>query len=86
MHALKKANNCAFKYLECSKMCSGSMEALVRLHGDAVEIQVRGPSEMATQCAFFVEDIASIVEQTASEVAPGIPLEVSVFIAYVQHS
>lgn len=24
----------------CSKMCSGQMEALVRLHGDAVEIQV----------------------------------------------
>lgn len=27
----------------CSKMCSGQMEALVRLHGDAVEIQVPMP-------------------------------------------
>lgn len=25
----------------CSKMCSGQMEALIRLYGDAVEVQVK---------------------------------------------
>uniref|UniRef100_A0A915D171 Death domain-containing protein n=1 Tax=Ditylenchus dipsaci TaxID=166011 RepID=A0A915D171_9BILA len=59
----------------CSKMCSGQMEALVRLHGDAVEVQVRGPAEMAPSCVYFLEDIANLVEQTASEVAPGISIE-----------
>ncbi|KAI1718149.1 protein kinase domain-containing protein [Ditylenchus destructor] len=58
-----------------SKMCSGQMEALIRLHGDAVEVQVRGPSEMAPSCVYFLEDIANLVEQTASEVAPGISIE-----------
>lgn len=29
-------------------MQSGKMEALVRLIGEAVEVQIRGPSEMAT--------------------------------------
>uniref|UniRef100_A0A1I8A483 Non-specific serine/threonine protein kinase n=1 Tax=Steinernema glaseri TaxID=37863 RepID=A0A1I8A483_9BILA len=59
----------------CSKMSSGQMEALVRLRGDAVEIQVRGPSELATSCFYFLEDVANLVEQTASEVAPVISLE-----------
>ncbi|CAD5206687.1 unnamed protein product [Bursaphelenchus okinawaensis] len=59
----------------CSKICSGSMEALVRLHGDAVEIQVRGPKENVPACVYFMEDLANLVEQTASEVAPGISLE-----------
>ncbi|CAD5209714.1 unnamed protein product [Bursaphelenchus xylophilus] len=59
----------------CSKICSGSMEALVRLHGDAVEIQVRGPRDNASACVYFMEDLANLVEQTASEVAPGISLE-----------
>ncbi|EJD74145.1 CAMK/DAPK/DAPK protein kinase, variant [Loa loa] len=59
----------------CSKMSSGQMEALVRLHGDAVEIQVRGPSEISTSCFYFLEDITNLVEQTAQEVAPGISLE-----------
>ncbi|KAI1731383.1 protein kinase domain-containing protein [Ditylenchus destructor] len=58
-----------------SKMCSGQMEALIRLHGDAVEVQVRGPSELAPSCVYFLEDIANLVEQTASEVAPGISIE-----------
>uniref|UniRef100_A0A914VAK0 Uncharacterized protein n=1 Tax=Plectus sambesii TaxID=2011161 RepID=A0A914VAK0_9BILA len=60
---------------KCSKMCSGQMEALVRLVGDAVEVQVRGPAELATSCFYFMEDITNLVEQTASEVAPGISLE-----------
>uniref|UniRef100_A0A0N5D537 Non-specific serine/threonine protein kinase n=1 Tax=Thelazia callipaeda TaxID=103827 RepID=A0A0N5D537_THECL len=59
----------------CSKMSSGQMEALIRLHGDAVEIQVRGPCEIATSCFYFLEDITNLVEQTAQEVAPGISLE-----------
>ncbi|CAJ0923262.1 unnamed protein product, partial [Mesorhabditis belari] len=59
----------------CSKMSSGQMEALIRLHGDAVEICVRGPSERATSCFYFLEDVVNLVEQTASEVAPGIGLE-----------
>ncbi|VDK79575.1 unnamed protein product [Litomosoides sigmodontis] len=59
----------------CSKMSSGQMEALIRLHGDAVEIQVRGPYEIATSCFYFLEDITNLVEQTAQEVAPGISLE-----------
>ncbi|KAI6226040.1 CAMK/DAPK/DAPK protein kinase, variant [Aphelenchoides besseyi] len=63
------------QYLGSSKMCSGRMEALVRLHGDAVEIQVRGPAQMSASCVYFLEDIANLVEQTASEVAPGIALE-----------
>uniref|UniRef100_A0A158P882 Non-specific serine/threonine protein kinase n=1 Tax=Angiostrongylus cantonensis TaxID=6313 RepID=A0A158P882_ANGCA len=50
----------------CSKMSSGQMEALV---------QVRGPSERATSCFYFLEDVVNLVEQTASEVAPGIGLE-----------
>ncbi|CAJ0572380.1 unnamed protein product, partial [Mesorhabditis spiculigera] len=59
----------------CSKMSSGQMEALVRLYGDAVEVCVRGPSERATSCFYFLEDVVNLVEQTASEVAPGIGLE-----------
>uniref|UniRef100_A0A183TYJ6 Death domain-containing protein n=1 Tax=Toxocara canis TaxID=6265 RepID=A0A183TYJ6_TOXCA len=58
-----------------SKMSSGQMEALIRLHGDAVEVQVRGPCEIATSCFYFLEDITNLVEQTAQEVAPGISLE-----------
>ena len=56
-------------------MCSGQMEALVRIQGDVVEIQVRGPSELSASCVYFLEDIANLVEQTANEVAPGISLE-----------
>lgn len=59
----------------CSKMSSGQMEALIRLHGDAVEVQVRGPCEIATSCFYFLEDITNLVEQAAQEVAPGISLE-----------
>lgn len=59
----------------CSKMSSGQMEALIRLHDDAVEIQVRGPCEISTSCFYFLEDIINLVEQTAQEVAPGISLE-----------
>ncbi|ETN85522.1 death domain protein [Necator americanus] len=59
----------------CSKMSSGQMEALVRIRGDAVEVQVRGPAERATSCFYFLEDVVNLVEQTASEVAPGIGLE-----------
>ncbi|TKR62381.1 hypothetical protein L596_026356 [Steinernema carpocapsae] len=59
----------------CSKMSSGQMEALIRLRGDAVEIQVRGPTELSTSCFYFLEDVANLVEQTASEVAPVISLE-----------
>uniref|UniRef100_A0A0N5A9F4 Non-specific serine/threonine protein kinase n=1 Tax=Syphacia muris TaxID=451379 RepID=A0A0N5A9F4_9BILA len=63
------------QWLDCSKMSSGQMEALIRLHGDAVEVQVRGPCELATSCFYFLEDITNLVEQTAQEVAPGISLE-----------
>lgn len=59
----------------CSKMSSGQMEALIRIRGDAVEVQVRGPAERATSCFYFLEDVVNLVEQTASEVAPGIGLE-----------
>jgi death-associated protein kinase len=63
------------QYLECSKMVSGKMEALVRLQGDAVEIQVRGPNDQSASCVYFLEDIANLIEQTCNEVAPGICLE-----------
>ncbi|CEF64989.1 Bent [Strongyloides ratti] len=63
------------QWTSCSKLCSGAMESLIRLKGDAVEILVRGPSEMAASCFYFMEDIANMVEHTASEVAPGISLE-----------
>jgi hypothetical protein len=36
------------QWRRCSKMQSGKMEAFVRLIGEAVEVQIRGPSEMAT--------------------------------------
>jgi hypothetical protein len=51
------------------------MEALVRLQGDAVEIQVRGPNDQSASCVYFLEDIANLIEQTCNEVAPGICLE-----------
>ena len=35
------------QWRRCSKMPSGTMEALVRLIGEAVEVQIRGPAEMA---------------------------------------
>lgn len=63
------------QWLDCSKMSSGQMEALIRLHRDAVEVQVRGPCELATSCFYFLEDVTNLVEQTAQEVAPGISLE-----------
>jgi hypothetical protein len=56
-------------------MISGKMEALIRLQGDAVEIQVRGPSDLSASCVYFLEDVANLVEQTCNEVAPGISLE-----------
>lgn len=37
--------------------------------------QVRGPAERAASCFYFLEDLANLIEQTAMEVAPGIPLE-----------
>lgn len=43
------------QYLECSKMFSGKMEALIRLQGDAVEIQVRGPNDQSASCVYFLE-------------------------------
>jgi death-associated protein kinase len=58
-----------------SKLMSNKMEALVRLNGDAVEIQVRGPPKMAPSCIYFLEDIAGVIEQTTTEIAPGISLE-----------
>ncbi|KJH45298.1 death domain protein [Dictyocaulus viviparus] len=39
------------------------------------KVQVRGPAERATSCFYFLEDVVNLVEQTASEVAPGIGLE-----------
>jgi hypothetical protein len=63
------------QWRSCSKMTSGQMEALVRLIGDAVEVQVRGPADHSTSCFYFLEDITNLVEQTATEVAPGISLE-----------
>uniref|UniRef100_A0A914H7B7 Non-specific serine/threonine protein kinase n=1 Tax=Globodera rostochiensis TaxID=31243 RepID=A0A914H7B7_GLORO len=59
----------------CSKMLSGKMEALIRLVGEAVEIQIRGPPEMATSCIYYLEDLANLVEQTGAEVAPGVSTE-----------
>ncbi|GMT01781.1 hypothetical protein PENTCL1PPCAC_23955 [Pristionchus entomophagus] len=63
------------QWMGCSKLCSGQMEALVRLHGDAVEVRVRGPADRAMQLFYFLEDIVNLVETTAIEVAPGIGLE-----------
>ncbi|GMT30636.1 hypothetical protein PFISCL1PPCAC_21933 [Pristionchus fissidentatus] len=63
------------QWLGCSKLCSTKMEALVRLHGDAVEVRVRGPAERAMSLFYFLEDIVNLVETTAIEVAPGIGLE-----------
>uniref|UniRef100_A0A914M180 Non-specific serine/threonine protein kinase n=2 Tax=Meloidogyne incognita group TaxID=654580 RepID=A0A914M180_MELIC len=59
----------------CSKMLSGKMEALVRLIGDSVEVQIRGPSSMSNSAIYFLEDLTNLVEQTAAEVAPGISIE-----------
>ncbi|PAV71110.1 hypothetical protein WR25_11298 [Diploscapter pachys] len=63
------------QWLNCSKMTSGNKEALIRLHGDSVEIRVRGPADRASSCFYFMEDMMNLVEQTAIEVAPGIGLE-----------
>ncbi|CAD6186231.1 unnamed protein product [Caenorhabditis auriculariae] len=63
------------QWFESSKMSSGRKEALIKLVGDAVEIKVRGPSDRATSCFYFMEDLINLVEQTACEVAPGIALE-----------
>jgi hypothetical protein len=60
---------------QCSLMHSSKLEAFLRLVGEAIEIQVRGPAERAASCFYFLEDLANLVEQTAMEVAPGIPLE-----------
>lgn len=59
----------------CTKLCSGLMEAIVRHHGEAVEVLIRGPKESVNSCVWFMEDLTGIVEQTATEVAPGISLE-----------
>uniref|UniRef100_A0A7E4VSP6 Non-specific serine/threonine protein kinase n=1 Tax=Panagrellus redivivus TaxID=6233 RepID=A0A7E4VSP6_PANRE len=58
-----------------SKLTSSNMEALVRLVGDAVEVQVRGPQAMATSCIYFFEDVVGVIEQTTNEIAPGMALE-----------
>ncbi|KAL7073040.1 hypothetical protein ACQ4LE_008336 [Meloidogyne hapla] len=63
------------QWKSCSKMLSGKMEALIRLVGDSVEVQIRGPSSMSNSAIYFLEDLANLVEQTASEVAPGISTE-----------
>ncbi len=70
------ADLCQWK--SCSKMCSGQMEALLRLKKEkeeAIGILVRGPADLAASCFFFMEDLAQLTEQTVVEVAPGIPLE-----------
>ncbi|KAL3109084.1 hypothetical protein niasHT_012646 [Heterodera trifolii] len=59
----------------CSKMQSSKMEALIRLVGESVEVQIRGPQEKATACIYFLEDLSTLVELTSAEVAPGISTE-----------
>uniref|UniRef100_A0AC35TVH6 Non-specific serine/threonine protein kinase n=1 Tax=Rhabditophanes sp. KR3021 TaxID=114890 RepID=A0AC35TVH6_9BILA len=63
------------QWTSCSKLNSGTMEAMIKLKGDAIEILVRGPPETDTSCFFFMEDIANMIEHTAFELCPGIPLE-----------
>lgn len=69
------------QWRDCSKLCSGRMEALVSLarigsqREPCVELIVRGPQDEAASCFYFMEDMANLIEQTASDVAPGLPIE-----------
>lgn len=63
------------QWRRCSKMHSGKMEGLIRMVGEVVQLQIRGPPEMATSAIYFMEDLANLVEQTAAEVAPGVSTE-----------
>lgn len=65
------------QWANCSKLCSGNMEGLISLYrtDQAVEVKVRGPADLAVSCFYFMEDLANIVEQVVTEIAPGLPLE-----------
>lgn len=38
-------------------------------------LKVRGPNELSSSCFYFLEDLATLIEHTAHEVAPGISIE-----------
>ncbi|KAF1770188.1 hypothetical protein GCK72_002006 [Caenorhabditis remanei] len=64
-----------YQWSECSKLVSQDREAVIRMVGDAVEIRARGSSKTATPMFYFMEDLITLVEQSAVEVGPGISLE-----------
>jgi len=53
-----------YQWLHGSKLCSGLLESMVTLErGGHVEIKVRGPSHMKSNCFYFLEEILAIFEQ-----------------------
>ncbi|XP_065333506.1 death-associated protein kinase 1-like isoform X1 [Cloeon dipterum] len=65
-----------YQWLHGSKLCSGLLESLVTLErGGHVEIKVRGPSHMKSNCFYFLEEILVLFEQVMISVSPGLNLE-----------
>ncbi|XP_059474229.1 death-associated protein kinase 1-like isoform X2 [Neocloeon triangulifer] len=65
-----------YQWLHGSKLCSGLLESLVTLErGGHVEIKVRGPSHMKSNCFYFLEEIMAIFEQVILCVSPGLTME-----------
>ncbi|KFD58211.1 LOW QUALITY PROTEIN: hypothetical protein M513_00974 [Trichuris suis] len=60
-----------------SKMSRGMIEGLLLLlnREHCLELRVRGPTDLNTDCFYFFEEIVSLIERTVFDVSPGILLE-----------
>ncbi|GAB6027724.1 hypothetical protein CHUAL_001959 [Chamberlinius hualienensis] len=66
-----------YQWLHGSKFCSGNLESLITLEkdGKAIELKVRGPTDMRKACFYFLEDLLTVVDQVVFEMCPGFLLE-----------
>ncbi|CAM1295422.1 DAPK1 (predicted) [Pycnogonum litorale] len=69
--------NDLYQWFHGSKFCSGSLEGLITLEekGEAVEVKVRGPKAMASDCYYFLEDLITVVEHVLTDITPGLLTE-----------
>lgn len=67
-------DNDLYQWCFGSKFCSGNLEGLLTLEesGEVIEVKVRGPPNQASACFFFLEDLLSVLDQTVTEMCPGL--------------
>jgi death-associated protein kinase len=66
-----------YHWFKGSKLSIGPIEAILTANpiNEAIEIKVRGPVEMRTDCFLFMEDLLNILETTLFEICPGFIFE-----------